>query len=194
MQAQDFIKKFKVLILIWVAALVVVGFLVSKVIPIVGNIIKIQKDTVTNSANLKDKQRTLETIKTKLEETKRHNNDFVKAFYKPIEQGVDTETAIAEEFGEILVLMRSNSIKTRSINYTYDPQDDNFVKNMGDKYSVAKLDIEMIGTYKNFERFLKELYRHEHFLDIVGMEVVPYQRDKKILIIKFQLKLYAQKN
>ena len=51
----------------------------------------------------------------------------------------------------------------------------------------------MIGTYKDFEGFLKELYKHEHFLDMASMEIVPYSRDKKILIINFQLKLYAQK-
>ena len=67
------------------------------------------------------------------------------------------------------------------------------MKNVPAKYNVAKLDIEMIATYKDFERFLKELYKHEHFLDISSFEIVPYQKDKKILIIKFQLKLYAQK-
>ena len=80
-----------------------------------------------------------------------------------------------------------------SIKYEYDPKDDNFVKNVADKYNVAKLNVEMIGTYKDFEGFLKELYKHEHFLDISSVEIVPYQKDRKILIIKFQLKLYAQK-
>ena len=193
MQAQE-LKKFQIVILIGVVGLALAGYLISKIVPLTLSNEKIKKDIRTNEKTLNAQKSDLDKMKKNLEETKRHNNEFVKAFYKPIEQGVDTETAIAEEFGEILILMRSNSIKTRSINYTYDPQDDNFVKNMGDKYSVAKLDIEMIGTYKNFERFLKELFRHEHFLDIVSMEIVPYQRDKKILIIKFQLKLYAQKN
>ena len=106
---------------------------------------------------------------------------------------MDTESVIANEFAEILTLIRANGVKTRSVQYEYDPKDDNFVKNLPDKYNVAKLDVEMIATYKEFEGFLKELYKHEHFLDISDIEVVPYQKDKKILIIKFQLKLYAQK-
>ena len=89
--------------------------------------------------------------------------------------------------------MRNYSVKARTLQYDYNPQDDNFVKNTTDKYTVAKLDAEMISTYKNFESFLKELYKHEHFLDISSIEVVPYTKDRKILIIKFQLKLYAQK-
>ena len=121
------------------------------------------------------------------------NKDIPKEFFKPIEKGLDTETVIADEFAEILTLIRGNGIRTRSIKYEYDPKDDNFVKNVADKYNVAKLNVEMIGTYKDFEGFLKELYKHEHFLDISSVEIVPYQKDRKILIIKFQLKLYAQK-
>ena len=177
----------------WVVSILAIGFLISKIVPTFNKISQIKKDIVTGTTNLQDTKRTLETIKKNLKEAEK-NTEAPKAFFKPIEKGLDTETVIADEFSEILVLIRGNSIKTRSINYTYDPQDDNFVKNMADKYNVAKLDIEMIGTYKDFERFLKELYRHEHFLDIVSMEIVPYQKNKKILIIKFQLKLYAEKN
>ena len=193
MQAQEFVQKFKTLILMWVVSILAIGFLISKIVPTFNKISQIKKDIVTGTTNLEDKKRTLETIKKKLKEAEK-NTEAPKAFFKPIEKGLDTETVIADEFSEILVLIRGNSIKTRSINYTYDPQDDNFVKNMANKYNVAKLDIEMIGTYKDFERFLKELYRHEHFLDIVSMEIVPYQKNKKILIISFQLKLYAEKN
>jgi len=99
----------------------------------------------------------------------------------------------ASTSSEILTLLRENLIKTRSIKYEYDPQSDSFVRNVPSEYHVAKLDTEMIGTYKNFESFLKELYKHEHFLDISNIEIVPYQKDKKILLIKFQLKLYAQR-
>ena len=92
------------------------------------------------------------------------------------------------------MLLRSNSIKARSVAYEYDPKDDNFVKNAADSYNVAKLKIEMVGTYKNFEGLLKEMFKHEHFLDIDSFEIVPYEKNKRILLINMQLKLYAQKN
>lgn len=192
-EIEVYLKKIKSVILILVGTLVIFGVILSRIIPVVSDIFKSTNDYSAAVTSLEDKQRTLENLKEKTAKANEENKDLLKAFYKPIEQGLDTEAVIANEFGEILTLIRANSIKTRSVKYEYDPKDDNFVKNVPTKYNVAKLDIEMIGTYKDFEGFLKELYKHEHFLDISNMEVVPYQKDKKILIIKFQLKLYAQK-
>ena len=53
--------------------------------------------------------------------------------------------------------------------------------------------MEMIGSYINYDNFLKELYKHEHFLDIQSVEIVPYRKNKRILLINFKLKLYSKK-
>ena len=169
------------------------GAIIKQIVPVVTDIINTQKEYTSAVTSLADKERTRDNLKAKTEAAEAENKNAIKAFYKPIEQGLDTESVIANEFAEILTLIRSNSIKTRSIKYDYDPKDDNFVKNVPDKYNVAKLDIEMISNYKQFESFLKELYKHEHFLDIASFEILPYEKDKKILLITFQLKLYAQK-
>lgn len=116
-----------------------------------------------------------------------------KAFFRPLESGSDTESVIASEFNEILSLMTANAIKTRSVKYTYDPQDDRFVQGAGEQFSVCKLDMSMIATYTDFKNFIKELYKHEHYLDIAKVEIVPYQKNKTILLIELQLKLYAEK-
>ena len=169
------------------------GYIISKIIPIVTDIVKISQNYKTAVTTLADKERTYKNLKEKTEKAEAENQKTPKAVYKPIEQGMDTESIVANQFAEILTFIRGNAIKTRSIKYEYDPKDDKFVKNVPDKYHVAKLDIEMISTYKEFEGFLKELYKHEHFLDISSIEIIPYDKDKKVLIIKFQLKLYAQK-
>ena len=52
----------------------------------------------------------------------------------------------------------------------------------------------MIANYANFAGFLRELYKHEHFLDITNIEILPYQKNKRILLINLQFKLYAQKD
>ncbi len=116
-----------------------------------------------------------------------------KGFYKPLESGLEPDIVLAAEFNEVLSLITSNSIKTRSVKYTYDPADDEFIKNSQGKYSVCKLDMEMIANYNDFKNFLKDLYKHDHYLDIVKIEIVPYQKNKSILLISLQLKLYAEK-
>ena len=122
-----------------------------------------------------------------------NSDGFDKEFFRPLEAGVDSESIIASEFSEILELMKSNMIKTRAVKYTYDPEDDNFVKGAGNKFSVCQLDMEMIATYTNFKNFMKDLYKHEHYLDIASVEIIPYQKNKTILIVRLQLKLYAER-
>lgn len=189
----SFINNFKSVIVILVAGVVIFGIILSRVLPVAQSILTSEADYKSASASLADKKRTLENLKAKSTEKKSETKTQLKAFYKPIEQGLDPETVIASAFNHILEIMKNYSIRARSIQYEYQPQDDNFVKNAGDKYNVATLNAEMIGTYKNFESFLKELYKHEHFLNIASIEVVPYPKDRKILVIKFKVRLYAKK-
>lgn len=116
-----------------------------------------------------------------------------KPFYKPIVEGMDTEAVLAGEFAEILELVRANQIKVRSIKFDPDPKDDNFVQGAPSQYQVARLNMEMIANYVNYDNFLKEVYKHDHFLDIQSAEIVPYKKNKKILLINFKLKLYSKK-
>ena len=52
----------------------------------------------------------------------------------------------------------------------------------------------MIASYSNFANFLRELYKHEHFLEISKIEIAPYEKNKRILLISLQIKLYAQRD
>lgn len=145
---------------------------------------------------LKKKQEKLDQLKKREADEARHlaeEQRKSKPFYKPITTGLDTEAVIAGEFTEVLELIRANKIKVRAIKYDYDPQDDVFVQSSAGSYNVARLHMEMIATYSNYDSFLKELYKHEHFLDIQSVEVVPYRKNKQILLINFKMKLYAKK-
>ena len=140
-EIEVYFKKFKTVILIVVLTLIVFGYIVSKIVPVVTDIYKMSQDYKTAVTTLADKERTLKNLQEKTAKAEAENQNTIKAVYKPIEQGMDTESIIANEFAEILTLIRGNAIKTRSIKYEYDPKDDNFVKNVPDKYHVAKLDI-----------------------------------------------------
>ena len=181
---------------ILVLSIVIAGYLIwTGLVPAVQGCINAQK----NSKELLNKQsqleQQLETLKT-TKAPKANNNaptGITKEFFKPLESGADTESIIASEFNEILSLMTANAIKTRSVKYFYNPEENNFVKNAADKYSVCRLEMSMIATYTNFKNFLKELYKHEHYLEITKVEIVPYQKNKTILLIELQVTLYAEK-
>jgi hypothetical protein len=188
------IKQFIIPIAIVFLTLVGVGYIAPKIIENVKAYQTVTAENVTKESTLQQKTSELEALKKKAESDKeKENNSADKPFYKPVMTGLDTEAVIAGEFAEILRLVRANQIKVRSIKYDYDPKDDAFVQGAGDKYNVARLNMEMISTYTNYDNFLKEMYKHDHFLDIQSAEIVPYKKNKKILLINFRVKLYAKK-
>ena len=192
------LKKFGLPIAILVFNILILCLLLPKVINNFGTIGASKSNIEAKRQELSDKQTRLEQYrKREAEEARRaseaNSGDTSKSFYKPTATGMDTEAVIAGEFTEILELIRANKIKVRSIKYDYDPKDDNFVKGAGASYNVARLNMEMIGSYINYDNFLKELYKHEHFLDIQSVEIVPYRKNKRISLINFKLKLYSKK-
>lgn len=191
---QEILSKLKLAVAILVLAVIIaVAVIVMNIVPTVQNIMKLNEDYAAQTIVLSEKQKELEDLQLTIKKQE-DLSDIEKQFFVPAEAGLDTEGVIAGEFSEILDLIRSNTIKMRSINYTYDPSDDNFVKGAPQKFNVAQLDMEMIANYKTFENFLRDLYKHEHFLDIAKVEVTPYEKDKSVLLINFTIKLYAQKS
>lgn len=193
MDFQVYIKKFKIALLILCLAIAGFIFLLTKVVPIIQEIISNNSSYSTQVKSLEDKKRSLSTLQQAANKKNKEIDILTKQFYKPIGNGSDTEEVVGEEFQEILALMRANLIKARSINYEYDPEDDSFVAYAADKYHVCRLTLELVTDYKSFERFLQDLYKHEHFLDIDKIEITPYQKNKKILLVNMSIKLYAQK-
>ncbi len=190
------LKFYYVPIFIMCLALGSIGYLGPKVWENFQTYKTTSEDISTKTTQVEEKQTKLDQFKKEeAEQSAKEQKEKTsgKPFYKPIESGLDKESVITGEFSEILQLIRANQIKVRSINYDYDPSDDNFVQGASSKYSVARLNMEMISTYKNYDNFLKELYKHEHFLDIQSVEIVPYRKNKKILLINCKIKLYAQK-
>lgn len=190
------IKNFIIPILIVVIAFAGAGFIGLK---LYNNIVELngyRQSITAKEGELSEAQKKLEEVIAK---EKKDAEELAKTasrskpFYRPPAVGMNTESVIAGEFTEILELIRVNKIKVRSIKYEYNPKNDAFVKGAGDRYEAARLNMEMIANYTDYNNFLKELYKHDHFLDIQSVEIVPYRKNKEILLINFKLKLYSQK-
>lgn len=188
---------FKVSLAIVVVAILASIFLLTKIIP----------DAITyfgNSSKYAETDNRLSAKKAELETAKKNKakqearnaeNIEIKAFYKNVNSiGNSTSDILAGEIQEINDLIKFYGIKIYKVNYTYDPADDIFFKEKKDVYSVCRMNVELFATYMKFQSFLKDLYKHEHFLDIQSIEVNPYKKDKSILSIKMDLNLYAEKD
>lgn len=192
------LQQFMIPIVLLFLLLVAIGLYLPKVFGNLNNYRIVNNDIKVKTETLQQKQEQLDKLNASAAEIIQKENDASKSekpFYKPIMAGFDSEAAIAGEFSEILQLVRANQIKIRSIKYEYDKDvaDDAFAQNAGDQYNVARLNIEMIANYSNYDNFLKEMYKHDHFLDIQQIEIVPYKKNKKVLLINCKVKLYAKK-
>ena len=182
--------------MILILGLAIVAGLLGNTLPKFGSIAQISREIKLQNDTLAETERKIIELKSKEEQIQKEKMEQValKSFYKPIEEGVDAEVIMSDEIGEVLGIIKKNKIKTRSIKYEYDPQDDNFIKNSNSRFSACKLDLDMVSDYKTFETFLRDLYKHEHLIDISSVEIAPYSKNKKILLINSKLKLYAQKD
>lgn len=190
------LKQFFLPIILLLLVILGIACLTPKIIENYQSWQSLNGEIATKTTQVQEKQTQIQNLQARAEERKRkeiESQKTEKPFYKPVMSGLDTEAVIAGEFAEILQLIRANQIKVRSIKYDYDPSDDAFVQGAGDKYNVARLNMEMVGNYSNYDNFLKEMYKHEHFLDIQSAEIVPYKKNKKVLLINFKVKLYARK-
>ena len=191
---EKFVKQFRTAVLFLVLGVILFVFSLTKIFPQVGSIIKGKMEYGTNSASLKTKQDALETLKAEAAKPKEDSATrvkMVKDFYIPVESGLDKEAVIAGEFADVLKIMREFSVKARSVDYDYDPADDNFYANASDKYNVAEVEMDLVANYNQFKNFLIEIFKHEHFINIVSIEIQPYSKNKRILLIRFTMRLYG---
>lgn len=172
-------------------AILIFSLLVKEISPVAQKISKTQKDYKTNSTTLAKQEKKLQALKV-VPKTSEADEKKLKSFYQSSLVGSNTEDVMAEQFAVVLKMLNENQIKTHSVKYEYNPPDDLFVINASDKYYVCSLNMKLIAGYVNFLNLLRDLYRHEYFLDISKIEISPYEKDKKMLLIDLQIKLYAE--
>ena len=57
-------------------------------------------------------------------------------------------------------MIHSNSVKIKSINYSYNPKDDEFVKFGKDVYFVCDINIELVSNYINLGKLIQDIYEY----------------------------------
>lgn len=194
---KKYLDMFKIaLIIVLVAILGSIGLLI-KIIPETGKYFNNKNTYSKTEKELADKKQTLETAKINKakQEAKAKQQVEIKTFFRNIKNtGNSTADILAGEIEEINDLVKYYGLKVYKIDYKYDPEEDIFYKEKKDVYNVCNVNMELFGSYMKFQSFLKDLYKHEHFLNIQEIEINPYKKDKSILHIKLMLSLYAEKD
>jgi len=156
------------------------------------------EELTSSNAQIEEKQATLEAklrersiVESKIKKIRDSVAGSQKKIYSPIESDLGNDTLFFTLYNDVIEMVHSNSIKIKSINYTYNPQSDQFVKFGKDIYFVCDINMELVSNYKNLGKLVQDLYQYPYYIKINQLEVKPYPKDKKVLISNLSLRLYA---
>lgn len=187
----DKIKRYQGVIIFCLAVVV----LLAAVYFIVGPKVSQMKE---NTATIEEKQGELEkkeqeqaNVVRKLKKLKDSIMNSQKKIYSPIESDLGNDTLFFTLYNDVIEMLHANSIKIKSIDYTYNPETDEFVKFGKDVYFVCDVNMEVVSNYVNLGKLIQDLYQYPYYIRINEIEVNPYEKDKKILVSHLSLRLYA---
>jgi len=138
----------------------------------------------------------LSTAKQKADRKKklRMLDDMTKKIYEPNGAATDAESTFALLLDDIIEITRKNHIKTHSIQTIIDPEDDVFIKGDKAKFSACKINMKIISDYTDFKGFFEDLYKYPYLINVNSIEIYPYSKNKRILLINLSITLYANKS
>lgn len=153
-----------------------------------------QVKTQTEVSDSISKQLSIAKEKADRKKKLRMLDDMTKKIYQPNGAATDSESTFALLLDDIIEISRKNHIKTHSIRQVIDPEEDVFIK--GDKahYSACKLEMKIISDYTDFKEYISDLYKYPYLVNINDIEIYPYEKNKRILLVNFSLTLYAEKS
>ncbi|MCQ2743402.1 MAG: type 4a pilus biogenesis protein PilO [bacterium] len=114
-----------------------------------------------------------------------------KKIYLPVDSDLGNDSLFFTLYNDLIEMVRSNSIKIKSMEYTYNPENDAFVKFGQDVYFVCEINMELVSSYTNLGKLIQDIVQYPYYIKINRIQVQPYEKDKKVLISDVSLRLYA---
>lgn len=188
------LQKYKESLMYLAGIIVVAVFLFQKIQPEFTRTIDLYKQVDQQKDVAAGISKQLSVAKEKVERKKKMRllDDMTKKVYSPAEGvSLDADSAFSVLLDDIIEISRKNHIKTHSIQSTLNPSEDVFVKGDKEHFSAYQLDMKIVSDYSDFEGFIRDLYAYNYLININNIEIYPYQKNKRILLINLTLTLYS---
>ncbi len=188
------LQKYKESLMYLAGIIVVAIFLFQKIQPEFTRTIDLYKQVGQQRDVAAGISKQLSVAKEKVERKKKMRllDDMTKKVYSPAEGvSLDADSAFSVLLDDIIEISRKNHIKTHSIQSTLNPSEDVFVKGDKEHFSAYQLDMKIVSDYSDFEGFIRDLYAYNYLININNIEIYPYQKNKRILLINLTLTLYS---
>jgi Tfp pilus assembly protein PilO len=131
-------------------------------------------------------------VERKLAQLKSAATSAGKKIYAPLDADLGNDTLFFTLYSDLIEMIHSNSIKIKSMEYVYNPENDAFVKFSKDMYFVCEVNMELVSNYSQLGKFIQEVVQYPYYIRILDIDVKPYDKDKKILITNASVRLYAR--
>ena len=189
--SDEIIKKYLIYIVLVVLVVVGGGYYV---VPAVTSFISTQEELTAKKEKVADLERQVEVAlkaKQKKEDTSTVKEE--KLIYESEYSSSSEMVNFSGMFETVLALAKQSGLKVKTIKFTDSPESDPIKRDHSATHKTTLLASEFVGTYTQLQNFLREIYRHQYLMGINSLEVIPYEFDKKILLINMTLNLYAKK-
>lgn len=179
-------------VLIFCVALSLTLYLAYKIImPNVTALTSAKNTLQEKQTELENLKRDLSVVQSKIQKIKNSIIGAQKKVYSPVESDLGNETIFFTLYNDIVEMVHANSVKIKSISYEYNPETDSFVQFGKDVYFVCDINMDLVSNYTNLGKLIQDIYQYPYYIKINELEVKPYQKDKKILLSKLKIRLYA---
>ena len=181
------LQKYKESLMYLAGIIVVAVFLFQKIQPEFTRTIDLYKQVGQQKDVAAGISKQLSVAKEKVERKKKMRllDDMTKKVYSPAEGvSLDADSAFSVLLDDIIEISRKNHIKTHSIQSTLNPSEDVFVKGDKEHFSAYQLDMKIVSDYSDFDAY-------NYLININNIEIYPYQKNKRILLINLTLTLYS---
>ena len=187
----DKYKKYTGVIIFVGAVVLAIYIAVSIIIPQYNQWVDLHSKLENIHQQLETKQQARTNVIRKLKQLQNSVLSSQKKIYSPVESQLGDDTLFFTLYSDLIEMVRSNTIKIKSIDYEYNPQEDVFVQQKGSLYFVCDVNMEIVSNYVNLGKLIQDIYQYPYYIKINDIDVTPYQQDKKILLSTISLRLYA---
>lgn len=156
------------------------------------------QERATSESNLQQKRNALEAkqaersrVVNKLKQLKDSIALSQKKVYSPLESDLGNDTLFFTLYNDLIEMLHANSVKIKSIDYSYNPSSDKFVQFGKDIYFVCDVEMELVSNYVNLGKLIQDIYQYPYYIKINEVDIKPYEKDKTILVTNMSLRLYA---
>ena len=187
----DKYKKFYGILLFITVAAFTIYIAVNTVVPKYNEYQESVAQVKKKEVKLKELKSKSKIVENKIKKIKDSISGSQKKIFFPQDADLGNDTLFFTLYNDLIEMIQSNQVKIKSINYEYNPDTDAFVRFGKDVYFVCDVNLEIISNFVNLGKLIQDIHQYPYYIKINEVSILPYKKDKTILLSTMKLRLYA---